>query len=134
MISLVFHPLFIISIIILSAVILLNIHVKWWIKVAAFMYYVLIFLIFHRKLITFEKQSKNTLSIKEYRDKNSDFVDGFMPFFAFPVLALIIYCHYSWFVHADNRNDRLTSVLTVFITGTFWFFFTFFISMHGYRP
>lgn len=129
-----FHPFLVLSIIVLGAVVLFNKHLKWWIKAAAFIYYIILFVIFDHELKNFKKQYKDNLSLKDYWDKNSDFVDGFIPFFAFPLLALIIYAHYLWFVNANNKNDKMAAAFTVLITGTFWFFFTFFISMHGYRP
>lgn len=109
-------------------------HIKWSIKASAIIYYVVLFVTFHRGLINVEQQYKGSLPMKGFWDKNSDFVDGFVPFFALPLLALLIYAHYSWFVNADNRNDKMAAALTFFVTGAFWFVFTFFISMHGYQP
>lgn len=128
------HPLLVFSVIVLSAMILLNKHIKWWIKAGAIIYYVVLSFSFKNGLEKVVEQYMGVLSIKEFWDKNSAFVDGYMPFFAFPVLALLIYSHYSFFVNSDDRNDKLFFGLSFLITGSCWIVFTFLISMYGYRP
>lgn len=129
-----YHPMLIFSIILISAVILVNMHIKWWLKVITFVYYAILFYKFDSELQKLNDEFKDVLPYKEFLDVRSDFVDGYMNFFAWPILIMLAYSHYLWFKNTESRDGKIFFAATFLITGIFWFWFTFFISMHGYKP
>lgn len=67
-------------------------------------------------------------------DKNTAFVDSYIPFFAFPLLVMIIWRYGLWLLNTRTRGGRIGIFLSMIPIGLGYLLFMFFISMLGYQP
>jgi len=124
---------FFLSAVILGAMILFNRHIQWWIKGSAIIYYAMLTYFFNDGREKIEEQYKND-PIEMLWDKNSQYVGEFVPFFTMPLLVLLLWGYYLWFVHAESRKNRIYIGISIIPASIAYLLLTLFIVMFGYQP
>jgi hypothetical protein len=130
------------------SVLLMNKHIRWWIKLLYGVYYIPLIYFFSRGYDKIAKDREEYVSQNPYSytdasdvqeleafwDLRSDYVDQYHFFFHFPLLVLIIYSYYQWIKHASSKRMRyfiIASILPVFVV---YLWLTLMVAMLGYQP
>ncbi|MDX8366762.1 hypothetical protein [Cytobacillus sp. IB215665] len=120
-------------VLLLTAVLIINHHIKFWVRGLFGIYYAGLIYIFSRGYneLTSDKAS---YSLEVFWDLRSAYVDNYVIFFALPLLGLIIYSYYLWFINGKNKKQKVLIAISVVPVGLFYLYSVVMFGMLGYQP
>ncbi|WP_445506465.1 hypothetical protein [Niallia sp. 03190] len=124
---------FILAIVVFGVMVLFHKHIKWWLKWIPFVYYIVLSSIFNNGRQKLEEKYQSQ-PIETLWDKNSDYVDHFVPLFNIPLLLILIICYYLWFKHAKEKKTKIRLGISIFPVAILYLWFCLMIVMFGYQP
>ncbi|MFJ8264283.1 hypothetical protein ACIQ4I_20465 [Rummeliibacillus sp. NPDC094406] len=107
-----------------------------WFKATIIVYYSIISYVFITIKNKIDRQYENITPVPDvYWDKNSGWVDSMAGYFFWPLLIILLFIYYKWFIRVQSKTAKLLVLLSLIPTATIFLFFAFmFVFAYGYRP
>ncbi|WP_433747551.1 hypothetical protein [Falsibacillus pallidus] len=127
---------FFIMLALILIVIILNRYLYIWVKAVIVAYYAVVSYVFITVKNKIDHHYEDIRPVPTaYWDKNSGWVDKITGFLFWPLLGILLFIYFKWFMSVQSRKEKLLVLLSLIPVGAIFLFLTFIFNFaYGYRP